>query len=445
MAASSSEWNQYRGIITHCYITRNMSLPLLMHEMEANHDFRAKAKVYRAHFRQWGLQKNMNLNRAVAALSSGDANQERARSYISRLPAFFRQQALRQPSASPQRSLDPSDDLSVVENCIQLLSHQVNGSFESGVWPKNAVTGAKYEMVVPEWCTSVMSAAWVLKEGRGEEAQLLLTRFLSECHSQLQRHDPLIFAFMYTSVLYFTKEHPAIAWLLLRKFRSVAEELSWPRNHPARLLFLVLYQMGPDQMVVYANKILLTYVDLIHGALGGAYAIVQDMLSDAMMRLLSGGLMSPEQVADLGQNMCEKAERENRHQNEYYFNLRLHMANARLLMGDKDATKHLLDEITAPRNKDIRDPRILVAVNRTMARLHESDGAISEAIECLMRSIVLTLEIDGEHGPHLVNGLILLAKMYERSGQAEKAQRVREDRDATLKSLCEMTGNGRGT
>ncbi|KAG6355589.1 hypothetical protein INS49_003551 [Diaporthe citri] len=97
--------------------------------------------------------------------------------------------------------------------------------------------------------------------------------------------------------------------------------------------------MGPDQVVAYANKILLAYVDLIHRALGGAYPIVQDMLSDAMMRLLTGGLMSPEQIADLGQDMCEKAERENRHQNEYYFNLRLHMANARLLMGDKDATK----------------------------------------------------------------------------------------------------------
>lgn len=386
----------------------------------------------------------MTFNRAVAALGSGEGNQERARGYINRLPASLRQQALRQLPASPQRSIDPPDDLSVVENCMQLLSRQVNGSFESGVWPKHAVTGAKNEMIVPEWCTSVMSAAWVLKEGRVGEAQLLLTRFQSECHSQLQRHDPLIFAFMYTSVLYFAKEYPAIAWQLLGKFRSVAEELPWPRDHPARLLFRVLYQMGPDQMVAYANKILLAYVDLIHGALGGAYPIVQDMLSDAMMRLLTAKLMSPEQIADLGYNMCEKAKRENRHQNEYYFNLRLHMANARLLMGDKDTTKNLLDEIAAPRNKDIRDPRILVAVNRTMARLHQSEGAISEAIECLTRSIVLTLQIDGEHGPHLVNGLILLAKMYENSGQPEKAQRVREDRDATLKSLCEMTGDSQG-
>lgn len=387
----------------------------------------------------------MTFNRAVAALGSGEVNRERALSYISRLPASVRQQALRQLPSSPRRSMDPPDEQSVVENCIQLLSHQVNGSFESGLWPKDAVTGAKNEMVVPEWCTSVMSAAWVLKEGREGEAQLLLARFQGECHSQLQRHDPLIFAFMYTSVLYFAKAHPAIAWQLLRKFRSVAEELPWPRNHPARLLFRVLYRMGPDQMVAYANKILLAYVDLIHRALGGAYPIVQDMLSDAMMRLLMGGLMSPEQIADLGQDMCAKAERENRHQNEYYFNLRLHMANARLLMGDKDGTRHLLDEIAAPRNKDIRDPRILVAVNRTMARLHESEGAMSEAIECLMRSIVLTLEIDGDHGPHLVNGLILLAKMYEKSGQTEKAQRVREDRDATLKSLCEMTGDSQGS
>lgn len=386
----------------------------------------------------------MTFTRAVATLGSGEANQERARSYISRLPAPIRQQVLQQLSTSPGRSMDPPGDLSVVENCIQLLSQQVDGSFESGVWPKHALTGAKYEMTVPEWCTSVMSAAWVLKEGRQGEAQLLLARFQNECHIQLQRHDPLIFAFMYTSVLYFAREHPTIAWQLLRKFRSVADELPWPRSHPARLLFRLLYQLGPDQMVSYANKILLAYVDLIHGALGGAYPIVQDMLSDAMMRLLTGGLMSPEQIADLGHDMCEKAQRENRNQNEYYFNLRLHMANARLLMGDKDTAKHLLDEIAAPCNKDIRDPRILVGVNRTMARLHESEGAMSEAIECLTRSIVLTLEIDGEHGPHLMNGLILLAKLYERSGQAEKAWRVREDRDATLESLCEMSGGSQG-
>lgn len=123
-------------------------------------------------------------------------------------------------------------------------------------------------------------------------------------------------------------------------------------------------------MVAYANKILLSYVDLIHGCLGGVYPIVQDLLSDAMMRLLTAGLMSPEQIGDLGQDMCQKAESESRNHNEYYFNLRLHMANARLLMGDKGATKHLLDEIAAPRNERIRDPRIMVAVNRTMARLH---------------------------------------------------------------------------
>ncbi|KAK8090981.1 Clr5 domain-containing protein [Apiospora phragmitis] len=430
-----------------------MTLPRLIDEMKENFDFHATASMYKKHFRQWGLNKNLRFDRAVAALGHArpdsrnsqvvdrQLSRERLQNYIRRLPENRRQQALQLVhgsgvAASPPRSVEPPSDLGLVEHCIHLLSHHVRGSHESGEWPYDPETGVKYEKVVPNWCTSVMSAAWVLEEGKEREAQLLLARFQNEAPSQLQRPDPLIFLFFYTSVLYFVEKHSDKAWQLLRNFRTIADHLPWPGKHPLRLLFQALHQLRPDNILAYASTILLTYVDLIHKTLGGAYPAVQDMLSDAMMRLLRWRLVSPEQIADLGHNMCTRAEREDRHHNEYYFNVKLHISNAYLLMGKNRSAEQVLDEIAAPHNKDSRDPRILMSVDRFRAKLHESEGRTSDAIECVLRSLVLTMKLDGKQGPHLLNGLILLGQLYERAGQVDEARRVREDRDATLEALC---------
>ncbi|KAK8051215.1 hypothetical protein PG993_002600 [Apiospora rasikravindrae] len=459
MEQPRDSWDGYRAIIAEYYIDSNMSLPRLINEMKANYGFHATARMYKTRFQQWGLKKNISFDRAIAALrdsqtgthslpvADGQISQERLRNYIRRLPENRRQQVLQLAQSSgvtyacPPRLVDPPSDLLQVENCIHLLSRHVNGSYESGEWPFDPVTGVKYEMVVPEWCTSVMSAAWVLEEGKEREAQLLLTRFHEESPIQLQRHDPLIFLFFYTSVLYFVEKHPDKAWQLLRNFRATAEHLPWPRQHPLRLLFSALCQLRPANMLAYASTILLAYVDLIHNTLGGAYPAVQDMLSDIMMRLLRWRLVSPEQIADLGHNMCTKAEREHRHQNEYSFNVKLHISNAYLWMGNNRAAEKLLNEIAAPCNKDFRDPRILMSVSRHMARLHESEGRMSDAIESILRSLVLNMELDGEQGPHILNDLILLGQLYERAGQGDEARRVREDRDVILEAVCNNKTN----
>lgn len=132
-----------------------------------------------------------------------------------------------------------------------------------------------------------MSANWILQGRQGVEAMKFLLQFIKESQEQLLRQDPLLFVFLFKSVLSSAPHRPDIArWLLgaiWTESEKIASAAPWYSLRP--LLKLMRY-LGPQDMIIHASRILLAYINIIQDTLGGAYSIVQDMMFDAIWRLL---------------------------------------------------------------------------------------------------------------------------------------------------------------
>ncbi|KAI1087306.1 Clr5 domain-containing protein [Rostrohypoxylon terebratum] len=463
--ARPSDWDTYRDILRELYIDRNMSLPRVMEHMSQEYSFRASKSMYKSRFAKWGFEKNMNSDRAMTELleqvNTGGSSPAvhdhplnvKTKFYLERLTDERRRQFLRhilEPlavtapnSSTPSpRLLTPPGELLVQQQYIHLMQCYVKGSSEGHLWPSDPVTGFKNEDVVPAWCSPLMSAAWVLDEGKEDEAKRLLGLFVKQCSEQLVRQDPLLFAFIYTSVLFFAKTRPGIATYLLKVFYDISETLPWAdSSHPLRHLLRLLYRLQPQGIVAHASNILLGYINIIHETLGEAYPIVQDMLSDTMMRMLSFGLCSPERVADLGNRMALVAKLQDRHRNRFYFNLQLYISKSYMKMGNYRAARETATDIMSSHNDGIRDERIAVMVHMLLCEINEAEGQQDEAIKSALRAIVASIEHFGEWSDWCVNALIFYRRVLERAGRVEEAQRVMQDRDLAIRKLCEKGRN----
>lgn len=409
--------------------------------------------MYKLRFTQWRVRKNISFRHTVAemervrtsgsrsAAHRGPVNEKRLLSYISRLPEQKRTQLLEirsKPLTNPLGSvLVPPTQVYLPEKCIDLLRTHVKGSFENGSWLFDSSLGFKEVDVVPAWCSSVMCAAQVLDEGKEIEARRLLNTFIRQSPRQLSRQDPFIFAFIYTSVLFFARKRPDIAQELLYVLHCVSEKLPWAgSSHPLRLLLGTLYHLGPEGITSYASKILLAYVKIIHETLGAAYPIVQNMLSDTMDRLLAYNLLSAESVADLGQQMVLAAESQGRHRCKDYFNLKLQLSNSYLQLGEFRAARDTAMEITEQCHNGVRDNRILVGVHILLSKINEADDRQIEANLSALRAVTTSREIFGDISDWVLKTLTLRQQFLERVGEIDEARKVIEDRDVVLSRLC---------
>ncbi|KAK3304971.1 Clr5 domain-containing protein [Chaetomium strumarium] len=64
--ASDEDWETVREVITQLYWTEKRGLPEVMEIMEARHNFRAKERQYKARFKEWKLEKNIDSKRMEA-------------------------------------------------------------------------------------------------------------------------------------------------------------------------------------------------------------------------------------------------------------------------------------------------------------------------------------------------------------------------------------------
>ena len=187
-------------------------------------------------------------------------------------------------SAVPRpMSLLPPAELLLPDRYLHLLNSHVRTSFEMESWPRDEISGLKNEDTVPAWCSSIMSATWVLAEGKDAEAFKFLQLFLKDSPSQLMREDPRLFPFLYSSVLSFAKKRPDIATWLIQSLCAEWEKLAWANSsHPLRLLLQLMLRLKPEDIIFHAGHILLAYINISQDALGGAYPIIQDMMSDTI-------------------------------------------------------------------------------------------------------------------------------------------------------------------
>ena len=416
--------------------------------------------MYKARLAKWGAKKNVNPEDVRAFLShskplrSNTAARrsplsiEKVKTYISRLPEDRRRQFLKSLSkplaviisgtcSVISRPPTPKDDESQFQHCIRLMHVYVRGSSENNLWPRDLNNGFRMQDDVPKWCSLVMSAAWVLKEGKEIEANRFLQQFVRHFPTQLVRQDPVLFAFIYTSVLFFARQYPYVAKYLLQEFYHASERLPWAGSlHPLRLLLVYLNRVGPEKMFLYAGEVLLAYVDMIHMTLGEAYPIVQDMLSDAMNRLQAYKLASPSKLAGLAQRMLLAAEIQNQHHCKYNLELKIGLSHIHLQMGKCSAAREIARDVMTPRNDDIRDGVVLMKFQMLFCKICEAEGKQDEAILYALRSLVTSINVFGQCSDWAVNNLIIYHQVLRRAGRSDDALLVSQDRDRTIEELC---------
>lgn len=414
--------------------------------------------MYKMRFNRWGLKKNLNSKRIMDALEQDlalihtskcrFADGVKRQNYLRRLPKEKQMRLLNhvsQPLAAMEsgrkaailRPLTPPADFHAPEHCLYLLESYVKGSCEAKRWPRDVQIGFRNEDTMPQWCSSVMSAAVVLKDGKDAEAKRLLSCWIKQSHGKLQCQDPLLFPFIYTSILFFTRKRPDIARALLRAIVDVSETLPWAgSSHPLHLLLRIMVAQGPDGVIFNTSTTILAYIDYIHKALGAAYPIVQDMLSDAMGRLTRYEMMKPDEVVILGRRMVLLAELDHHDRCREHLYLKMRLARADLDTGDCCDARQAIEEILAPQNDTFRSERMIPELYMLMARIDESENRQEDAIQSALRAVVASIETFGDWSDWTVSSLAFYTQLLERFGKTDEAQRVKQDCDLAIGNLC---------
>ncbi|KAF6521988.1 hypothetical protein HZS61_013516 [Fusarium oxysporum f. sp. conglutinans] len=422
---------------------------ILMSHMRLEYGFRATEKMYKLRFTEWNLKKNMTRGRSAACILDPEVNLtnlDKLKEYYRRQPENKRRELLEtllQPligetpinSTAPPVSLTPPADLLTQEYRFHLLNTYVRGSSEVNRWPRDAKSGFKNEDNVPAWCSSVMSASLALREEKEGEATRFLQHFIKQSHQQLLRQDPLIFTFVYTSVLFFATSRPGVARWLLNSLNDVSESLPWAgSSHPLRLLLQVMLQLGPTGIVTHAKSTILAYINMIYEALGKVYPIIQDMMSDTIWRLLRYKLMSPEEVATLGRGLVLAAELQNQHRCKDHINLKMQLADAYLESGKYIEARRTAEEI---KDVEYKSERMMPSLYMLLSRIDEAERGAEGAIESALRSVVMSMEVFGKWSDWTVNSLDFYYKVLKRAGRVDEAMRVVQDRDLAIEKLCD--------
>ncbi|RXG48775.1 hypothetical protein VDGE_07919 [Verticillium dahliae] len=462
-------WDDLRVTITELYLDQGLTLPRLMERMRLEYGLHASTKMYKSRFTQWGIRKNMTIPRVLDALQHEHAlrpssrpesqldYQKKRRRYLQRLPKSRREllagrvlQPLNTTMAPYRDTIElashvmpsPPADVLLPDYYMHLLQSYVRGSCEPGHWQRDEGDGLKNETIVPGWCSSVMSAAWVLQEGKNAEAHRFLHIFIAQSSRQLARQDPLLFPFLYTSVLYFARGHPEYSQWLIQALCCVSERLPWAiSSHPLRRMLLLMRHLSPQDIVRHASRMLLAYINLIHKTLGAAFPIVQDMLSDAMDRLLCYDLVSPTEVVTMGQCMVLAAEAQGHTQCKDHANLKKALAAAYVKLGDLRSGRLMATEVLAMHDGDLDHKEMLPAVHMLISRIDEAEGLVELARESALRAILASIETFGRWSDWTVNSLIHYRRILERAGRIDDARKVEDDRDLAIRQLQQKLEN----
>ncbi|PVH81046.1 hypothetical protein DL98DRAFT_571414 [Cadophora sp. DSE1049] len=196
-----------------------------------------------------------------------------------------------------------------------------------------------------------------------------------------------------------------------------------------------MLRLGPEDIILHASNVLLAYINIIQDALGGAYPIIQDMMSNTVDRLISYDLLGAEEVVRLGRRMVLKAELQKHDRCKDYLNLKLKLANAYLKMGNLHDARITATEVLHTQVEVVNSERILPSLHMIIFKINEADGNVDDAILSVLRAVVASIGIFREFFDWMLNSLIMYREVLERAGRFEEAQRITKDRDLTIDML----------
>lgn len=441
--------------------------------------------MYRARLKEWGLAKNMTRTIAQDKIAvwtsqgvSFDADstakesseRQRVRKYLRRRGVPYKSSKVEddripRPSTSvvqirpaPSRLLAAPGPIRLLDAALPLLRDLVRGSSENKLWRRDPYMGFANENAVPQWSSSITSAARVLSEER--PSKLTTSRlgdteptpgmrraiefmgvFIDQSSTHLSRPDPLLFPFIYACVLNIMVlgHAPRLAWQLLYFLYRESEQVAWAQRHPLRLLIRNLYSFGPHQMLCHARWLLSAYVDLFRVELNGTWPIVQDMQHDLMQRHLHFSLASPEAVIDMGKRTSRQTEAENRHHTHYYLELQKAMAEAHLQAGRTHQAKQIFLDILDERHAAYRLERVRVQLFLELTKCSKLEGRFDDAVEYCEQATMESLKHFGVYSDWHLKCLMDLSETLECAGRSAQAQDIRKIRDeASDKLIAKM-------
>jgi hypothetical protein len=355
---------------------------------------------------------------------------------------------------APPRALAAPELVRLLDVALPLLRDLVRGSSENKLWRRDPFMGFANENAIPQWSSSITSAARVLSEEKPsnfaaskpghiqptagmKRAIEFMGVFIDQSATHLSRPDPLLFPFIYACVLNIMVlgHAPRLAWQLLYFLYRESEQIAWAQQHPLRLLIRNFYRFGPQQMLSHARWLLPAYVDLFRVELNGTWPIVQDMQHDLMQRHLHFSLATPEVVIDMGKRTTSQAEAENRHHTHYYLELQKAMAEAHLQAGRTHQAKQIFLEILDDRHASYRLERVRVQLFLELTKCSKLEGRLNDAVEYCQRATEESVKHFGEYSDWHLKCLMDLSETLEQAGRSIDAKDVRKIRDEASDNL----------
>ncbi|KAF9766087.1 hypothetical protein IL306_001539 [Fusarium sp. DS 682] len=175
-----------------------------------------------------------------------------------------------------------------------------------------------------------------------------------------------------------------------------------------------------------------------HKALVKVYPIIQDMMSDTILRLLRYKLTSPEEIINLGCGLVLAAELQNQHRCKDHIILKMRLADAYLESGKYSDARRTAEEI---RDVEYKSERMMPSLYMLLSRIEEAEKGAEDAIESALKPVAISLEVFGEWSDWTVNSLDFYCKVLKRAGKVEEARREVQDHDLAIEKLCDKLEN----
>lgn len=137
--------------------------------------------------------------------------------------------------------------------------------------------------------------------------------------------------------------------------------------------------------------------------------------------------------------MMRAAEAQGWHRCRYYLQLKMHLSDAYLKMGQPwyAEARRAAEEVTEDQYDDIRDGGLHMDYHMLMCRINEAEERWEDAKLSALRAVIASWNQFGKDSDWAVNTLIVYTRILRRMGEHQLAEEVAQDRDTLIGRLCE--------
>ncbi|KAI0124948.1 Clr5 domain-containing protein [Xylariales sp. AK1849] len=299
--ASLEAWEVHRETITELYGAQNLKLQDVMKIMEAQHQFFATARMYKARFNKWGLQKTLrfqdvgellrqNTHRATGGKPSihlirgKKVDDKRLKKYLRSLSAEKHRElskiaagtlehtkpppsfvvSCRTPSPGPPVSylfhIPSPEHLRIPEETIYAMRQYVGGALSIGLWALDPADVVRAGPLFTFW-NYARTGKRLLQAGQTKQAFRVLQNCFHEYKALLAAQSPILFIYTYVVSLIFADDYPEL-YVSFIKYTTAMARIVHQDSHPLHALLGNLQRMGPSGAKQNVESLTQSYMDI---------------------------------------------------------------------------------------------------------------------------------------------------------------------------------------